>query len=111
MSDPRGYLCRSRSVRLIEQLIASETCDVATLARAIGLPEEALEVYRSGRARMPLEAQLCLARLVLEAWPNVSHLRRNAYALRGQVSAEMAFRARLTKVHTTPKVRSWGSLR
>lgn len=111
MSARQGYLRRSRSIRLVEELIASERHDVGELASAIGVTGEMLESYRSGRLRMPLERQLCLARLTLELWPHPPRVRRYAYALRGQVLAEMAFRNRLTSTHGIRKVPSWESRR
>ena len=97
-------------MRLIEALIEGGHARDA-LARALVVTPSALETYRQGRARMPLEHQLLLARLVLERWPQTNRIRRAACALRSQVIAEMDFHARITKTHANPRVLPWGSLR
>jgi hypothetical protein len=107
----RGYLRRSRSVRLIEALLATGRVKCDDLACALSVTPRALESYRRGRARMPLERQLCLALLVIERWPYSSQLRRNGFGLRSQVLAEAAFHARITKTHMTPMVTPWVRLR
>jgi hypothetical protein len=53
---------------------------------------------------MSLERQLCLALLVIERWSYSSQLRRSGLGLRGQVLAEAAFHARVTKTHMAPMV-------
>ena len=97
-----GYLRRSRSVRLIEGLLATGKVESDHLACALSVTLPALESFRRGHARMPLERQLCLALLVIERWPSTPQLRRDGFALRSQVRAEVAFHARITKTHTAP---------
>ena len=105
-----GYLRRSRSVRLIERLLATGTVERDDLACALSVTLPVLESYRRGHARMPLERQLSLALLVIERWPCTPQLRRYAFALRGQVFAEAAFDARITKTHVAPRVTAWVQL-
>lgn len=107
----RGYLRRSRSVRLIEALLATGNVDCGELACALGITQHALESYRRGRARMPLERQMCLALLVIERWPYSPRLRRNGFGLRSQVLAEAAFHARITKTHNAPMITASGRSR
>lgn len=102
-----GYLRRSRSVRLIEGLLATGKVESDHLACALSVTSPTLESYRRGHARMPLERQLCLARLVIERWPYTTQLWRNGFGLRSQVLAEVAFHARITKTHTAPMVTAW----
>src|SRR3954469_3376849 len=102
-----GYLRRSRSVRLIEALLATGKIECDRLACALRITQGAVESYRRGRARMPLEHQLSLALLVIERWPFTPQLRRSAYALRSQVLAEAALHARITKTHAALKVAAW----
>jgi hypothetical protein len=106
-----GYPRRSRSVRLIEGLLSTGRVDGDDLASALGVTSRALESYRRGRARMPLERQLRLAQLVIERWPYTRQLRRNGFGLRSQVLAEVAFHARITKTHMAPMVTPWVWLR
>ena len=111
ITGARASLRRSRSVRLIEALFATGKVELDALARALSVSPRALESYRRGRARMPLERQLCLALLVIERWPYSSQLRRNAFGLRSQVFAEAAFHARITKTHMAPMVTACVPLR
>ena len=100
-----GYQRRLRSVRLLEQVLASEAISVDDLASALVVTRDVLSAYRDGRVLMPLERQLCLALLVIDRVPQLA---RQAHRLRGQVLAEAAFHARATKTHMiAPVSKQW----
>lgn len=99
-----SWLRRSRATRLLEQVIASGAMSVEALAAALVTTPEALQEYRAGRARMPLDRQLCLAVFVLE---HLSELSRVAHGLRGQVEAEMSFIEQRTATHKIAPVARW----
>lgn len=90
---------RSRAARLIEQLIGTGM-PADELATAIVVNDRTLEAYRSGRTKIPLQRQLCLALIGMEQ-PAV---RRAAFALRAQVEAEMAVESTRTQTHNGPPV-------
>lgn len=92
---------RPRAARLIEQILGSEAIDAAELAAAVVCDEAMLESFRLGRAKMPLDRQLCLALVAIERVPAA---RRAAFALRAQVEAELAVAATLTETHDQPPV-------
>lgn len=60
------------------------------------MSERQLQAYLNESADMPLERQLCLAQFVIECVPPLARL---GHRLRGQVSAALAFNARVTTTH------------
>lgn len=92
---------RSRASRLVEQLVGSGAFSESELADAIVVTRETLESYRSGRVKIPLERQLCIALLAIERAPAA---RRAGFALRAQVEAEIAVAATRTETHDSPPV-------
>ena len=92
---------RSRAARLIEQLIGTGQVTPTDLATAIVVSERRLASFRSGRMKVPLERQLCLALFAIERSPVA---RRAGFALRAQVEAEMAVASTRTETHNEPPV-------
>lgn len=92
---------RPRAARLIEQVLGTGAITETELAAAIVCDAATLESFRLGRARMPLDRQLCLALVAIE---HVPVARRAGFALRSQVEAELAMAATLTETHDQPPV-------
>jgi hypothetical protein len=103
-AEPKGYLRRSRAVRLLEAVISTKVVSPATVAAALVVRPDELAEYRTGQTRMPLEQQLSLALLVLERSPELS---RQARTLRAQVAAETAFHAKTTATHMVAPPKLW----
>lgn len=90
---------RSRAARLIAQIVDSGAMTAHDLAAAILVSEPMLEEYRSGRLRIPVDRQLCVALVAIERLPEV---RRAGHALRAQIQAEIALATDATEVHGAP---------
>lgn len=107
-SPPRQELPlhkRARAARLLAQILDSEAMTPTELAAAILVSEPLLDEYRSGRLRMPLDRQLCLALIAIEHLPAA---RRAGHALRAQIRAEIALESDATEVHSSPPIqRRW----
>jgi hypothetical protein len=96
---------RARAARLLAQILDSGAMTPAALAAGILVSEPMLEEYRSGRLRIPLDRQLCLALIAIEQLPDA---RRAGHALRAQIRAEIALGTDATEVHQAPRVsRRW----
>ncbi|MEO7086249.1 MAG: hypothetical protein ABI442_11100 [Gemmatimonadaceae bacterium] len=85
-----------RAIELLRKVDGCGVFDRATLAREMVITPDDLESFLNDSATMPLDRQLCLAQLVIERVPALS---RAGHRLKGQVSAALAFNARVTETH------------
>lgn len=104
-TQPRRALRRSRAARLLDRLLATGVMSEAELSGALVVPVETLLAYRGGELRMPVERQICLARVALERVPSEA---RAARALLGQAQAEASYLQGATETHmSAPATRRW----
>jgi hypothetical protein len=89
----------SRAVALLAKVVATSWFDFDELAQELVVSRQTLQAYLAGEVAMPLDRQLCLALFVIECVPPFARLGRQ---LQGQVSAALAFNARVTTTHGEP---------
>ena len=86
----------SQAVKLLTRVIASGHFDVSQLAAELVTDERTLGRYLTGDLPMPIEQQVCLAKLVIGHVPVLSRQGRN---LLSQVKAKIDFEKGETIVH------------
>lgn len=91
-----------RSATLLKGLIDAGEFSADDLARELGVPRLELDGYMVGDRVMPLSRQLSLAKLVVA---RSTKLRRQGYALHGQVIAATQFHGKKTPTHSGPPPR------
>jgi hypothetical protein len=99
MDDHRGRYYRDRAAQLLRGVLEEPAFGPQRMAEELAMTLDDLEACRSGRARMPLERQLCLALVVIERVPKFA---RAGHRLYGHVCATVRCGTETTGVHATP---------
>jgi hypothetical protein len=86
----------SEARSLLVKVMATDGFDAARLARELVVTEARIALYAAGDVAIPLERQLCLARLVIA---NIPELARRGRNLVGRVQAQMSFSHSETVTH------------
>ena len=87
---------QSSAVRLLTKLVATGDFDVPHLSSELVTDERTLSRYLAGEIEMPLEQQLCLAKLVIERVPALA---RHGHNLLSQVRSRIDFAGGSTTTH------------
>lgn len=98
MDRARGPYYRDRAAQLLRGVLDEPEFGPQRMARELAMTLDHLEACRWGRARMPLERQLCLALVVIARVPRFA---RAGHRLYGQVCATVRYGTETTVVHAT----------
>jgi hypothetical protein len=89
----------SAALRLLRKVVATRWFQLDAIARVLSVSDAAIDAYLSESEPIPLDRQLCIAQFVIECVPPLARL---GHQLRGQVTAAIAFHARVTETHLQP---------
>jgi hypothetical protein len=97
MSDKApAQVKRTLAVRLLQRILNASHFDIGDVAAGLVVDERTVGRYLAGEITMPLDRQLCLARLVIENIPDLARSGRN---LLSQVQAQYEFGRSRTVLH------------
>ena len=92
---------RTRVVRILTRLLASNWYTVDELAAALCVDTRTLGRYAAGEVDVPIDRQICLSRFLIERVPPLARAGRN---MLGQIEATVRFSQSTTALHTSAPV-------
>jgi hypothetical protein len=93
---PASQPKRSRTAELLTKLLAAKQFTVEELAEVLVVDARTIGQYVSGEIDMPLDRQICFARLLVDRVPSFARRGRN---LLGQIAASIEYANSQTELH------------